>query len=129
MKVKVLLCNCKGLCPSFKAADMNKLPFELESEMDIDYTVLHPQLCGQGGNSVLLDLLRETAADPESYIVAGACAPYAQFKLFKKVMRQAAFPEERFLPVDIRGTDNDGILKRLQERVSLLAKEKQPATA
>ena len=44
-------------------------------------------------------------------------------------MRQAAFPEERFLPVDIRGTDNEGILKRLQERVSVLAKERQPATA
>jgi len=129
MKVKLLLCNCKGLCPSFKDADMNTLPFLLESDMEIDYSVLHPQLCGQGGNKVLLDLLRESAADPETYIVAGACAPEAQYKLFKKVMRQASFPEERFVPVDIRGTDNDGILKRLQDRVSALVRAKEAASA
>lgn len=36
MKIKVVLCNCKGLCPSFKDVDMNKLPFECESELDIE---------------------------------------------------------------------------------------------
>ena len=53
MKIKVLLCNCKGLCPSFKNADMNTLPFQVESELDVQYTVVHPQFCGQGGNAVL----------------------------------------------------------------------------
>lgn len=129
MRVKVLLCNCKGLCPSFKNANMNTLPFELESELDIEYGVLHPQLCGQGGNAVLLELLRESASDPETYVVAGACAPYAQYKLFRKVMRQADFPEERFVPLDIRGTDNDGIVKRVREKVEGLAKLEPQATA
>jgi len=46
MKIKLLLCNCKGLCPSFQNTDMNTLPFEVESELDIQYAVLHPQLCG-----------------------------------------------------------------------------------
>ena len=129
MKVKVLICNCKGLCPSFKNADMNTLPFELESEMDIEYGVLHPQLCGQGGNAVLKDLLRETAPDPETYVVSGACAPEAQYKLFKKVFRDAGFDEKRFVPVDIRGTDNDGIVKRLKDRVEVLARESESVTA
>lgn len=48
MEIKVLLCNCKGLCDSFKDSDMNKLPFEVESDLDVKYTVLSPQLCGQG---------------------------------------------------------------------------------
>ena len=129
MKVKVLICNCKGLCPSFKNADMNTLPFELESEMDIQDSVLHPQLCGQGGNAVLTELLREAASDPETYVVAGACAPEAQYKLFKKVMREAGFDEKRFVPVDIRGTDNAGITKRLKERVEALAAEREGVTA
>lgn len=118
MKPKLLLCNCKGLCPSFKNADMNTLPFQLESELDIEYAMLHPQLCGQGGNAVLLEVLRASAAEPDVPVVVGACAPDAQFKLFKKVMRQAAFPEERLVPVDIRGTDNEGILKRLSDAVA-----------
>lgn len=123
MKVKVLICNCKGLCPSFKDADMNTLPFHLESEMDIQYAVLHPMTCGQGGNIVLTELLREAASSPDTYIVSAACAPKVQDKLFKKVLRKAGFDEKRFVPVDIRGTDNEGITKRLKETVEALALE------
>ena len=125
MKVKVLICNCKGLCPSFKDADMNTLPFHLESEMDIQYAVVHPMTCGQGGNIVLTELLRESAADPETYIVSAACAPKVQDELFKKVLRKAGFDEKRFVPIDIRGTDNEGITKRIKERVEALALEVQ----
>jgi len=57
MKVKVLLCNCKGLCDSFKDTDVNTLPFQVESELDVEYAVVHPQLCGQGGNTVLAEVL------------------------------------------------------------------------
>lgn len=128
MNIKVLLCNCKGLCASFKDTDMNTLPFQVESDLDIQYAVVHPQLCGQGGNEVLTEVLRQSAADPETYVMVGACAPEAQLKLFKKVLRNAAFEEKRFVPLDIRGTDNDGILARLKERVEPLLKldEKVP---
>jgi heterodisulfide reductase subunit A-like polyferredoxin len=78
---------------------------------------------------VLTELLREAASDAETYVVAGACAPEAQYKLFKKVMREAGFDEKRFVPVDIRGTDNAGIVKRLKERVEALALERSGATA
>jgi heterodisulfide reductase subunit A-like polyferredoxin len=133
MKVKRLLCNCKGLCASFKDTDMNTLPFEVESELNVEYTMLHPQLCGQGGNAVLAEIMRESASDPEAYVVVGACAPEAQVKLFKKVMRETGFDEKRFVPLDIRGTDNEGILARLKEKVEALIKEKEaepaPSTA
>ena len=129
MEIKVLLCNCKGLCASFKNADMNTLPFEVESELDVSYTVVHPQLCGQGGNAVLMDVMSK--ANEDTYIVSGACAPEAQEKLFRKLMRATAFPPERFAAVDIRGTDNEGILQRLRSKVQELvrAREASKATA
>ncbi|MFB3920837.1 MAG: hypothetical protein ACE145_03900 [Terriglobia bacterium] len=127
MKIKILLCNCKGLCPSFKNADMDTLPFMVESELDVQYTIVHPELCGQGGNEVVADIMRQSAADPETYIIGGACAPDAQFRLFKKVMRNTGFDEKRFVPLDIRGTSNDGILARLRQAVeSILKPETQP---
>lgn len=129
MNVKVLLCNCKGLCPSFKNADMNTLPFELESELDIQYTVLHPQLCGQGGNAALTDILRQAASEPDTVVVSGACAPEAQAKLFKKVLRDTGFDPQRFVTLDIRGTDNDGILARIKEKVEALAPKVEAVTA
>jgi heterodisulfide reductase subunit A-like polyferredoxin len=129
MKVKILMCNCKGLCDSFKNADMNTLPFQVESDMDVRYTVVHPQLCGQGGNEILTEVLRESAADPEAYVMVGACAPEAQTKLFKKIIRNTGFDEKRFVPLDIRGTDNDGILGRLREKAEALIKQEEDKVA
>jgi heterodisulfide reductase subunit A-like polyferredoxin len=123
MNLKILLCNCKGLCDSFKNTDMNTLPFQVESDLDVRYTIVHPQLCGQGGNEILAEVLRESAADPETYVMVGACAPEAQQKLFKKIIRNTGFEEKRFIPLDIRGTDNDGILERLREKVRAVTKQ------
>jgi heterodisulfide reductase subunit A-like polyferredoxin len=123
MNIKILLCNCKGLCQSFKDSDFNTLPFELESELDVKYAVLHPQLCGQGGNEALADILRGSANDPDTYIVSGACAPEAQQKLFHKLLRKTGFDTQRFVPVDIRGTNNDGILASIREKVAAVVRE------
>jgi heterodisulfide reductase subunit A-like polyferredoxin len=126
MEIKVLLCNCKGLCDSFKEADMNTLPFAVESDLDVKYSILHPQLCGQGGNAVLGDVFK--SADPETYVLIGACAPETQAKLFKRIMRTAGFDESRFIPVDIRGADNDGIEQRLKAAVEGIVKRAEEAS-
>jgi heterodisulfide reductase subunit A-like polyferredoxin len=127
MEIKVLLCNCKGLCPSFKGTDMNTLPFEVESELDVSYTILHPQLCGQGGNAFLMDVMSK--ANPDTYILSGACAPEAQDKLFKKLMRLTGFPPERFIALDIRGTGNEGIMERLRAKIGEVVRAKEAKQA
>jgi heterodisulfide reductase subunit A-like polyferredoxin len=129
MNIKVVLCNCKGLCQSFKDSDFNTLPFALESELDVKYAALHPQLCGQGGNEMLADILRESAKDPETYIVSAACAPEAQEKLFQKLLRRTGFDSKRFVAVDIRGTNNDGILAAVKEKVEALVREHETGAA
>jgi heterodisulfide reductase subunit A-like polyferredoxin len=92
--------------------------------------VVHPQLCGQGGNAVLLEVLSK--ADDDTYILSGACAPEAQEKLFKKLLRVTGFPPERFITLDIRGTDNEGILARLKSKVEEIVRKEEarpPAVA
>jgi heterodisulfide reductase subunit A-like polyferredoxin len=105
--------------------DMNTLPFQVESDLDVKYSVLHPQLCGQGGNVILTEALQ--TAGPDTYVVVGACAPEAQVKLFKKIMRNTGFDEDRFVPVDIRGTNNDGILERLRATIEGILQRAQEA--
>ena len=68
VKVKTLVCNCKGLEP-FRHADMNTLPFEIESELDVEYAALHPQLCAQSGTEALEDVLRAAEDDPDTYVM------------------------------------------------------------
>jgi len=120
MKVKTLICNCKGFSELFRNADMNTLPFDIESELDVDYAIVHPQLCGQGGSEILEDVLRSAGNEPDTYIVVAGCAPEAQLKLFKKTFRNTGFDEKHFVPVDIRGKTNDGILDRLKEEIEAL---------
>jgi heterodisulfide reductase subunit A-like polyferredoxin len=127
MTIKVLLCNCRGLCQSFKDSDFNTLPFEVESELEVKYAIVHPQLCGQGGNEALADILRESAKVPDTYIVSGACAPEAQDKLFQKHLRKTGFDPRRFVAVDIRGTNNEGILAAIREKVAVLVREHEGA--
>ena len=117
MKVKTLICNCKGLDP-FRLADMNTLPFEVESELDVSYAVVHPQLCAEGGNQILQDVLSSAENDPDTYVMVCACQEEIQKKLFMKALRHAEFDTDRFVPVDIRNTTNDGILDRIRERLT-----------
>ena len=75
------------------------------------------------GNAVLMDVMSK--ANQDTYILSGACAPEAQDKLFKKLMRLTGFPPERFLPLDIRGTDNEGIMQRLRAKVEELVRAEE----
>ena len=120
MKVKTLVCNCKGLDP-FRHSDMNTLAFDIESDFEVVYAAVHPQLCAQSGNELLQDVLHAAEEDPDTYVMVCACEAETQRKLFKKVLRNTEFDDKRFVPVDIRNTTNDGILDRIRERLAELA--------
>jgi heterodisulfide reductase subunit A-like polyferredoxin len=127
MKIKTLLCNCPRLADSLKDADMSTLPFEVESTLGVDYAIVHPDLCGPGGKEILADVLRAAEDDPDTYIVVGGCAPELQRKLFQKALADEGFDEARFVPVDIRGTTNQGIVERLREQLEALVNpQKKP---
>jgi heterodisulfide reductase subunit A-like polyferredoxin len=96
---------------------MNTLPFEIESDLDVDYAIVHPQLCGMGGARVMEDALRSAETDPDTFVIVGACEPEAQLKLFQKLFCKTGFGQDHFLPVDIRGATNREILERLGEKL------------
>ena len=120
MKVKTLICNCKGL-DVFRYADMNTLPFDIESDLEVQYAAVHPQLCAQTGLMALADVLHAAEDDPDTYVLVCACAEETQKKLFKKTLRDARFDEKRLIALDARNTTNDGILERMRERLAELS--------
>jgi heterodisulfide reductase subunit A-like polyferredoxin len=96
---------------------MDTLPFEIESDLDVDYAIVHPQLCGVGGNKVMEDVLRSAEDDPDTLVIVGACEVEAQQKLFQKLFRKTGFDQDHFVAVDIRDATNEGILDRLRKRI------------
>ena len=73
----------------FKNADMNTLPFQVESELDVQIPSCILSFVDKE-NAVLSDVLSKADDDPT--ILSGACAPEAQEKLFKKLLRVTGFP-------------------------------------
>jgi heterodisulfide reductase subunit A-like polyferredoxin len=118
MKIKTLVCNCKSLAEFANKPDMDTLPSEIEaSDLDVDYAIVHPRLCGQGGTKVLEDVLRTAEDDPDTFVVVAACEQEAQRRLFQKTFRKAGFDQDHFVPVDIRDATNEGILERLRRKI------------
>ena len=63
MEIKVLLCNCKGLCDSFKDSDMNTLPFAVESDLDVKQDILRSMFVS--GNVDFPTNLARTESNPD----------------------------------------------------------------
>ena len=96
---------------------MNTLPFEIESALDVDYSIVHPQLCGPGGSRVLEDVLRSAEDDPDTLVIVGACEAEVQEKLFQRLFLKTGFDQDHFVAVDIRDATNEGILDRLRKKI------------
>jgi hypothetical protein len=105
--------------------DMNTLPFELERDLDIEYAMVHPQLCGRGGLNVLHELL--VNAGPDDYFVVAGCGDN-QRQFLGHVVDDAKFPDERFVSVNIRCEDNVQARQIILEAVGdLLARKNRGA--
>jgi heterodisulfide reductase subunit A-like polyferredoxin len=121
VNIKVILCNCDGLKFMPESLDMNTLPHELENDSDVTYALMHPQLCGSGGVSMLRDLLK--SAGPDDYFVVAGCGPDNQPHFLGHVLDEIGFPEERFVGVNIRCSDNsnarDSVLRAVGELITI----------
>jgi heterodisulfide reductase subunit A-like polyferredoxin len=126
MKIKVVLCNCNGIKFMPEGLDMNTLPFELENDLDVEYAVVHPQLCGRGGLNMLHELLVNAA--PDDYFVVAGCGDN-QVQFLGHVVDQAKFPDERFVSVNIRCSDNVQARQAILEAVGdVMARNNRAAT-
>jgi hypothetical protein len=96
---------------------MNTLPFDIESALDVDYAIVHPELCGMGGNRVMEDILRSAEDDPDTFVIVGACDQEAQLRLFRKLFCKTGFVQGHYLAVDARGATNSEILQRLSDKL------------
>ena len=58
-----ILCNCQGICPSFKKMDVMNVLNDIRREKIFDYVCLHPQLCVGDGEEFLKVLLAGKQTD------------------------------------------------------------------
>jgi len=118
MKIKILMCNCRGLDAAFNRLDTRTLTSDVSEELAIDYTILHPELCGDGGRAAFAEALHDW--DRDTYIICGACAPEIQLGFVTELARERGIPYDHIVPVDIRSADNEHIVNRLRQSVEAI---------
>jgi len=110
------MCICTGECPGFKDLDLWKLVNYARNELDIEYAIVHPQLCVDDGDRFWTDYLRSDNKDVV-YIVGG-CDPRTQRKLFKEAFTKKGLDiEKNLLPLDLRNISTEEAMKRVQQAV------------
>ena len=70
---RFIMCFCTGECPGFAKLDLWKLINFVRNELEVEYAIIHPQLCVDDGDKFWRDYLREGDTD-KTYIIGGCDA-------------------------------------------------------
>ncbi|MEM2109128.1 MAG: hypothetical protein QW327_01375 [Candidatus Odinarchaeota archaeon] len=120
--LKFIMCSCTGECPGFSKMNFWKLINYVRNELDVEYAILHPQLCVTDGEAFLRDLLREGGGN--SIYIIGACDPRMQRKMFKDVFAEKGLDVDKLVvSLDLRNMETEEAMKKVAEAVNKLVGE------
>jgi len=110
------MCICTGQCPGFKSLDLWELINYVRRELDVEYAIVHPQLCVDDGDRFIKDYIKSDVR----YII-GACDPKMQRKMFKDAFAEAGGDyEQQVVSLDLRNLSTQEAIQRVKEAVELL---------
>ncbi len=115
-KPRFIMCFCTGECPGFAKLDLWKLINFVRNELDVEYAIIHPQLCVTDGDNFWRDYLKEDSVDT-MYIVGG-CDPRMQRKMFKDAFAAKGLDFDRqVVSLDLRNMVTEEAMKKVAETV------------
>jgi len=116
-KPRFIMCICTGECPGFSKLDLWKLINFIRNELDIEYAIVHPQLCVDDGDRFWRDYLKEGRKD--IVYVVGGCDPRMQKRLFGEAFKAKGLDiEKQLISLDLRNMDTTEAMKKVQEAVN-----------
>jgi heterodisulfide reductase subunit A-like polyferredoxin len=120
-KPRFLLCVCRGDCPGFAELDIWKFLNYVRNELDVEYAIVHPQMCVDDGDRFWKDYAKQDKA----YIVA-ACDPKMQRKMYKDALIEvgADFDKQVF-PIDLRNTPTEQAMQKIKAFVEEVTQKLQ----
>ncbi|MGQ9515589.1 MAG: hypothetical protein ACUVTL_11200 [Thermoproteota archaeon] len=118
-KPRFLMCICTGECPGFAKLNLWKLINFVRNELDVEYAIVHPQLCVEDGDRFLRNYLRE--GKTETVYVIGGCDPRMQKKLFRDVFKEKGLDvDKQLISLDLRNMETEEAMKKVAETVEKL---------
>ena len=78
---RFVMCICTGQCPGFEKLNLWDLINYVRNELDVEYAIVHPQLCVDDGDAFWRDY-----AKPGVKYIVGGCDPRMQRKMYKDAL-------------------------------------------
>ncbi|MBO3769529.1 MAG: hypothetical protein JTT15_03960 [Candidatus Brockarchaeota archaeon] len=116
---RFIMCFCTGECPGFAKLELWKLVNFVRNELDVEYAVIHPQLCVTDGDNFLRDLVKD--GDKDRIYVIGGCDPRMQRKMFKDVFAEKGLDfDKQVVSLDLRNMETQEAMKKVAETIEKL---------
>ena len=110
---RFVMCFCTGKCPGFDTLDLWDLINYVRNELDVEYAIVHPQLCVDDGDAFWRDY-----AKPGVKYVVGGCDPRMQRKMYKDALDDVGVSfEEQVVALDLRNLTTPEAIERVTKAV------------
>jgi heterodisulfide reductase subunit A-like polyferredoxin len=110
---RFVMCFCTGKCPGFEKLDLWDLINYVRNELDVEYAIVHPQLCVDDGEAFWRDY-----AKPGVKYIVGGCDPRMQRKMYKDAVADVGVSfDEQIVPLDLRNLTTAEAIERVKKAV------------
>ena len=110
---RFVMCFCTGKCPGFEKLDLWDLINYVRNELDVQYAIVHPQLCVDDGDAFWRDY-----AKPGVKYVVGGCDARMQRKMYKDALSEVGIGfENQIVPLDLRNLTTAEAITRVKKAV------------
>ena len=110
---RFVMCFCTGKCPGFEKLDLWDLINYVRNELDVEYAIVHPQLCVDDGDAFWRDY-----AKPGVKYVVGGCDARMQRKMYKDALSEVGIGfENQIVPLDLRNLTTPEAMERVKKAV------------
>ena len=116
---RFVMCICTGQCPGFEKLNMWDLINYVRNELDVEYAIVHPQLCVDDGDAFWRDY-----AKPGVKYIVGGCDPRMQRKMYKDALDEVGVRfEEAIVSLDLRNLSTADAMAKVAEAVEQVVGE------
>ena len=110
---RFVMCFCTGKCPGFEKLDLWDLINYVRNELDVEYAIVHPQLCVDDGDAFWRDY-----AKPGVKYVVGGCDARMQRKMYKDALSEVGIDfGKQIVPLDLRNLTTAEAITRVKKAV------------
>ncbi|HUV93370.1 MAG TPA: hypothetical protein VMX14_00885 [Anaerolineae bacterium] len=110
---RFIMCFCTGKCPGFDKLDLWDLINYVRNELDVEYAIIHPQLCVDDGDAFWHDY-----AKPGVKYIVGGCDPRMQRKMFKDALVDVGADfESQVVSLDLRNMTTPEAMEKVAKAV------------